>query len=143
MRWSFLKNLFRVLFFLTFVINKVLPYLRILFTDQRRHYRCFCDGGGILLSRQIWVFERNLFFALVIAYIFKDRFKEIVRDWLSNVIFRRWIPDRRLFIFMGKKKVGCAKENFGFVSLKELPIGSKDIFKGITVCYRKTSSILS
>lgn len=41
MRWSFLKNLFRVLFFLTFVISKVLPYLRILFTDQRRHYRCF------------------------------------------------------------------------------------------------------
>ena len=31
---------------------------------------------------------------------------------------------------MGKKKVGCAKENFGFVSLKELPIGSKDIFQG-------------
>ena len=30
---------------------------------------------------------------------------------------------------MGKKKVGCAKENFGFVSLKELPIGSKDIFQ--------------
>lgn len=28
------------------------------------------------------------------------------------------------------KKVGCAKENFGFVSLKELPIGSKDIFQG-------------
>ena len=74
--------------------------------------------------------SRNLFFALVIAYIFKDRFKEIVRDWLSNVIFRRWIPDRRLFIFLGKKKVGCAKENFGFVSLKELPIGSKDIFQG-------------
>lgn len=41
MRWSFLKNLFRVLFFLTFVISKVLPYLRILFTDQQRHFRCF------------------------------------------------------------------------------------------------------
>ena len=35
------KNLFRVLFFLTFVISKVLPYLRILFTDQQRHFRCF------------------------------------------------------------------------------------------------------
>ena len=68
--------------------------------------------------------SRNLFFALVIAYIFKDRFKEIVRDWLSNVIFRRWIPDRRLFIFLGKKKVGCAKENFDFVSLNELPISN-------------------
>jgi hypothetical protein len=28
------------------------------------------------------------------------------------------------------EKHRAAKENFGFVSLKELPIGSKDIFHG-------------
>ena len=54
----FWKNLFRVLFFLTFVISKVLPYLRILFTDQQRHFRCFLRRwwhSSIKTDMGLWV----------------------------------------------------------------------------------------
>lgn len=67
----------------------------------------------------------NLFVAMVIAYIFKDRFKEIGRDRLYK-IFQRWIPDRKLMIYRDgmKKPIGICKETFRFLSHDELP---KDI----------------
>lgn len=63
----------------------------------------------------------QLFISLVIAYIFKDRIKEIFRDHLFS-LFRRWLPDRELFIFDNRgHKLGNCKESSRFEVWKKLP----------------------
>ncbi|MDR2225762.1 MAG: hypothetical protein LBE52_07190 [Providencia sp.] len=59
----------------------------------------------------------NLFLAMVIGYIFKDRLKEIGREQLYR-IFQKWIPDRQLRIYREgvKAPVGVCKESFRFIS---------------------------
>ncbi|HHR5883104.1 TPA: hypothetical protein ACS7XF_003090 [Providencia alcalifaciens] len=58
----------------------------------------------------------NLFLAMVIGYIFKDRLKEIGREQLYR-LFQRWIPDRQLRIYREgvKEPVGVCKESFRFL----------------------------
>ena len=63
----------------------------------------------------------NLFLAMVIAYIFKDRIKEIGREQLFRM-FQKWIPDRRLLIYKDDKTaVGICKETFRFIKDAFLP----------------------
>ena len=142
MRWSFLKKFVLSSLFLDIRYKQGAPLLtHSIYGSAAALSMLFATVVAFFYQDRYGSLIRNLFFALVIAYIFKDRFKEIVRDWLSNVIFRRWIPDRRLFIFLGKKKVGCAKENFDFVSLNELPISNKDILQEdarlLSDCFRQ------
>lgn len=141
MRWSFLKKFVQSSLFLDIRYKQGAPLLtHSIYGSAAALSMLFATVVAFFYQDRYGSLSRNLFFALVIAYIFKDRFKEIVRDWLSNVIFRRWIPDRRLFIFLGKKKVGCAKENFDFVSL--LPISNKDILQEdarlLSDCFRQS-----
>ena len=143
MRWSFLKKFVQSSLFLDIRYKQGAPLLtHSIYGSAAALSMLFATVVAFFYQDRYGSLSRNLFFALVIAYIFKDRFKEIVRDWLSNVIFRRWIPDRRLFIFLGKKKVGCAKENFDFVSLNELPISNKDILQDdarlLSDCFRQS-----
>lgn len=143
MRWSFLKKFVQSSLFLEIRYKQGAPLLtHSIYGSAAALSMLFATVVAFFYQDRYGSLSRNLFFALVIAYIFKDRFKEIVRDWLSNVIFRRWIPDRRLFIFLGKKKVGCAKENFDFVSLNELPISNKDILQEdarlLSDCFRQS-----
>lgn len=143
MRWSFLKKFVQSSLFLDIRYKQGAPLLtHSIYGSAAALSMLFATVVAFFYQDRYGFLSRNLFFALVIAYIFKDRFKEIVRDWLSNVIFRRWIPDRRLFIFLGKKKVGCAKENFDFVSLNELPISNKDILQEdarlLSDCFRQS-----
>ena len=143
MRWSFLKKFVQSSLFLDIRYKQGAPLLtHSIYGSAAALSMLFATVVAYFYQDRYGSLSRNLFFALVIAYIFKDRFKEIVRDWLSNVIFRRWIPDRRLFIFLGKKKVGCAKENFDFVSLNELPISNKDILQEdarlLSDCFRQS-----
>lgn len=143
MRWSFLKKFVQSSLFLDIRYKQGAPLLtHSIYGSAAALSMLFSTVVAFFYQDRYGSLSRNLFFALVIAYIFKDRFKEIVRDWLSNVIFRRWIPDRRLFIFLGKKKVGCAKENFDFVSLNELPISNKDILQEdarlLSDCFRQS-----
>lgn len=143
MRWSFLKKFVQSSLFLDIRYKQGAPLLtHSIYGSAAALSMLFATVVAFFYQDRYGSLSRNLFFALVIAYIFKDRFKEIVRDWLSNVIFRRWIPDRRLFIFWGKKKVGCAKENFDFVSLNELPISNKDILQEdarlLSDCFRQS-----
>lgn len=143
MRWSFLKKFVQSSLFLDIRYKQGAPLLtHSIYGSAAALSMFFATVVAFFYQDKYGSLSRNLFFALVIAYIFKDRFKEIVRDWLSNVIFRRWIPDRRLFIFLGKKKVGCAKENFDFVSLNELPISNKDILQEdarlLSDCFRQS-----
>lgn len=143
MRWSFLKKFVQSSLFLDIRYKQGAPLLtHSIYGSAAALSMLFATVVAFFYQDRYGSLSRNLFFALVIAYIFKDRFKEIVRDWLSNVIFRRGIPDRRLFIFLGKKKVGCAKENFDFVSLNELPISNKDILQEdarlLSDCFRQS-----
>ena len=143
MRWSFLKKFVQSSLFLDIRYKQGAPLLtHSIYGSAAALSMLFATVVAFFYQDRYGSLSRNLFFALVIAYIFKDRFKEIVRDWLSNVIFRRWIPDRRLFIFLGKKKVGCAKENFDFVSPNELPISNKDILQEdarlLSDCFRQS-----
>ncbi len=143
MRWSFLKKFVQSSLFLDIRYKQGAPLLtHSIYGSAAALSMLFATVVAFFYQDRYGSLSQNLFFALVIAYIFKDRFKEIVRDWLSNVIFRRWIPDRRLFIFLGKKKVGCAKENFDFVSLNELPISNKDILQEdarlLSDCFRQS-----
>lgn len=143
MRWSFLKKFVQSSLFLDIRYKQGAPLLtHSIYGSAAALSMLFATVVAFFYQDRYGSLSRNLFFALVIAYIFKDRFKEIVRDWLSNVIFSRWIPDRRLFIFLGKKKVGCAKENFDFVSLNELPISNKDILQEdarlLSDCFRQS-----
>ena len=143
MRWSFLKKFVQSSLFLDIRYKQGAPLLtHSIYGSAAALSMLFATVVAFFYQDRYGSLSRNLFFALVIAYIFKDRFKEIVRDWLSNVIFRRWIPDRRLFIFLGKKKVGCAKENFDFVALNELPISNKDILQEdarlLSDCFRQS-----
>ncbi len=139
MRWSFLKKFVQSSLFLDIRYKQGAPLLtHSIYGSAAALSMLFATVVAFFYQDRYGSLSRNLFFALVIAYIFKDRFKEIVRDWLSNVIFRRWIPDRRLFIFLGKKKVGCAKENFDFVSLNELPISNKDILQEDARLFRQS-----
>lgn len=143
MRWSFLKKFVQSSLFLDIRYKQGAPLLtHSIYGSAAALSMLFATVVAFFYQDRYGSLSRNLFFALVIAYIFKDRFKEIVRDWLSNVIFRRWIPDRRLFIFLGKKKVGCAKENFDFVSLNELPISNKGILQEdarlLSDCFRQS-----
>ena len=65
----------------------------------------------------------NLFFAMVLAYIFKDRIKEVLRAKLLKR-FREWLPDRRLRIMRSGtagQEIGRCDETFDFLSLSQLP----------------------
>ena len=63
----------------------------------------------------------NLFWAMVIAYIFKDRIKEGLRAWLYKR-FEKWIPDRRMQLYRtGTAHAGYVRESFRFTAKDKLP----------------------
>lgn len=64
---------------------------------------------------QYGALSANLFIALVIGYIFKDRIKDLLKEQLSKR-FKKWIPDRRLEILRDERyHVGDCKESFEFL----------------------------
>lgn len=70
---------------------------------------------------QYGALSANLFVALVIGYIFKDRIKDLLKEQLSKR-FKKWIPDRRLEIMRDERfHVGDCKESFEFFEVRRLP----------------------
>ncbi len=63
----------------------------------------------------------QLFFAMVIGYIFKDRMKEGFRARLFST-FRRWVPDRQQMIYKNfRHPIGKCDESFVFIEESRLP----------------------
>lgn len=64
----------------------------------------------------------KVFIAMVLAYIFRDRFKDISKRRMQ-LWFQRWLPDRKLLIYKEgvKKPIGICKESFRFISHSALP----------------------
>jgi len=66
-------------------------------------------------------FSASFFLILVIAYMFKDRIKEITRNYMSSKLRER-LYDFRTDIFNAlDKKVGVCKESFSFIPEAKLP----------------------
>lgn len=72
----------------------------------------------------------NLFWAMVIAYIFKDRIKEGLRAWLYKR-FAKWIPDRRVQLFRTETQhAGYVRESFRFTQPRSIPQKIRDLRRG-------------
>jgi len=65
-------------------------------------------------------FTLPFFLALVIAYVFKDRMKEVGREYLSSKL-RHVMPDNTRNIYRGRKKIGVCEESFDFIKEKKVP----------------------
>lgn len=67
--------------------------------------------------------EYSLFFflLLVIAYIFKDRMKDILKNHFANLV-RKYFADKKTRIYTGlEQKIGVIRETFSFIEEDELP----------------------
>lgn len=62
-----------------------------------------------------------LFVIIVVSYILRERVKEVFNGKLFKV-FRRWIPDRLLYICDGySRRLGRCAESFHFVDWEKIP----------------------
>ncbi len=62
------------------------------------------------------IFTMAFFITLVISYIFKDRIKELVRDWLSSKILRSFFDQKvNICSGSGRQQIGFSRESFSFV----------------------------
>lgn len=73
----------------------------------------------------------KVFIALVLAYIFRDRFKDISKRRMQQW-FQRWLPDRKLLIYKEgiKKPIGICKESFRFIKHAALPNDVQSVYEG-------------
>jgi hypothetical protein len=76
---------------------------------------------GLWIS-QLFNQEFMYVLALVIAYMFKDRIKESIKNW-SNKVVSHIFPDRRYEIIDsdGKNRIGFMRETMRFVRSEEVP----------------------
>lgn len=133
-RWSSLKRYISRYLFLDISHKKGAPILlHSIYGIAAAFSMIFATMIAFTWQGKYGALSVNLFVAMVVAYIFKDRIKEIGRDKLYRT-FQRWIPDRKLMIYREgmKKPIGICKETFRFLSHSELP---EDIQKVRTSSY--------
>ncbi|WP_411704132.1 hypothetical protein [Edaphovirga cremea] len=81
----------------------------------------FATGVAFLWQGKYGALSTQLFLAMVIGYIFKDRMKESFRARLFST-FRRWLPDRQQMIYKNlRQAIGKCSESFVFVNERHLP----------------------
>ena len=81
----------------------------------------FATAVGYIWQVRYGQLSLPCFTAIVIAYIFKDRIKDVGRDRLFKM-FRRRIPDRRQVLYDGQEhQVGMCYEFFRFEDWDNLP----------------------
>ena len=121
-RWSILRKYISRYLFLDVRRRKGNPLLlHSIYAIAAAIAMIFATFVAFFWQGRYGALSNNLFMALVVAYIFKDRIKEIGREWLLSC-FREWIPDRRLRIFRGEHlEVGSCSESFRFVRPEKLP----------------------
>ena len=122
-RWSSLKRYISRYLFLDISHKKGAPILlHSIYGVAAAFSMIFATIIAFTWQGKYGALSVNLFVAMVVGYIFKDRIKEIGRDKLYRT-FQRWIPDRKLMIYREgmKKPIGICKETFRFLSHRELP----------------------
>lgn len=67
------------------------------------------------------IFTMAFFVTLVVSYIFKDRIKEGVRDYLSSKLLRFFYDQKtRICTSVRKNKIGNSRESFSFIEDKAI-----------------------
>lgn len=61
-----------------------------------------------------------LLLGILLGYIFRDRVREVMKEWLFDR-FEKWIPDRRLHLVRNGHSTGLVKESFRFINKDKLP----------------------
>ncbi len=130
MRWSALKKHVSSFLFLDVKYRQGAPLLvHSIYGFAAAVSMIFATVVAFTWQDKYGSLSMNLFIALVIAYIFKDRMKEIFRGWMWQ-LFRRWIPDRRLIIYKnGAKPVGVCRESFDFIPLNRLRKEIRELYE--------------
>jgi hypothetical protein len=81
----------------------------------------FATGVAFLCRCRFDDFTMALFFSLVIAYIFKDRIKELTRLYIYKRV-QKYLYDHKTMIFSSfNDKIGYCRESFSFINEKDLP----------------------
>ena len=122
-RWSALKRYISRYLFLDISHKKGAPILlHSIYSIAAAFSMIFATVIAFMWQGKYGALSINLFIAMVVGYMFKDRIKEIGRDKLYRT-FQKWIPDRKLMIYREglKKPIGICKESFRFLSHDELP----------------------
>lgn len=121
-RWSVLKKYISKCLFLEVRRKTGAPLLlHSIYGVAAAISMVFATVIAFLWQGKYGALSSNLFLALVVGYIFKDRIKEIAREKLFK-IFQRWIPDRRQLIYAENEAiVGICLESFRFVDHELLP----------------------
>lgn len=122
-RWSSLKRYISRYLFLEITHKKGAPLLlHSIYGLAAAFSMIFATMIAFTWQGKYGALSFNLFIAMVVAYIFKDRFKEIGRDKLYQ-LFQKWIPDRKLLIYREgyHHPIGVCKESFRFLSHGKLP----------------------
>jgi len=102
-RWRILKKYVSRCLFLEVKLKKGAPLLvHSLYGIAAAISMIFATVVAFLWQGKYGALSINMFYALIIAYIFKDRIKDIAREQLSR-LFQKWIPDRRLLIYKDDK----------------------------------------
>ena len=98
-RWRSLKKFISSQLFLTVKMREGNPWLlQSLYGIAAAVSMVFATVVAFVWQGKYGALSWNLFLALVIAYIFKDRLKDWMRTRLAK-LFRRWLPSRRQLIY--------------------------------------------
>lgn len=121
-RWRSLKKFISSQLFLVVKMRDGNPWLlQSLYGFAAAVSMVFATVVAFLWQEKYGALSWNLFMALVIAYIFKDRLKDWMRQRLAK-LFRRWLPSRRQLIFANDgRRVGVCRESFEFMKRAEVP----------------------
>lgn len=91
----------------------------------------FATAVAFIWQGKYGALSTQLFLAMVIGYIFKDRMKEGFRARLFST-FRRWVPDRQQIIYKNiDQPIGRCNESFVFVDENKLPSDVSDLRRKI------------
>ena len=121
-RWRSLKKFISSQLFLTVRMRRGNPWLQqSIYGFAAAVSMIFATVVAFLWQERYGALSLNLFLALVVAYIFKDRLKDWMRQSLSKLL-RRWLPSRRQIICANDgRRVGLCRESFDFVPRAETP----------------------
>ena len=92
-------------------------------------------------------FTMPLFIALVVSYMFKDRFKDLMHSWFANKLGSKFY-DYKIKLALRGAPVGWGKEGSDFVNEDKLPVPVR-VRRGISqdketvIVYRRRISIYS
>ena len=110
---------------------------------------------AIYAQYKFGIFTMAFFITLVVSYIFKDRIKEVVRDYLSSKLLRFFYDQKiRICTCSREHQIGSSRESFSFVGDDKLDdeilkLRNRDSISGTgeytvgekTILYRKKISV--